>query len=979
MIKVNNKSTTMTPTMTMAMVNDACILKRTIDDIKFNDPDPHSFINIGVKKTIVETRNIKINKKNITINNSSMINPFFTGIDGGSVISLPRKTLYQNYKYVYIMCLKNNILNNENNGNNENNDNRIADVECIMNIFNRIIDKTLFASVCNKFMLIKTNTVFLRNYALKKKANIIENSILETYFKKNDGSNYDIDEIVIPMYELNETKTRMYIKMCCGNLSLDNLNNMMSLASHYNKNYSTGPIETQMMEAIAAFDISLYWTNPKHCNFNMDEIFNKRTLSYNGHRLDQIRYATLRGAKTLNNLLTNLDINDNMKNRKNINVDHDINYLDNIQDKHYEKSENMNMRQVLCDSKNRTFYATIDDGNVSFTKDDLANIFDKITEEKYRFHLLNSLLVSKELCHYVINNKRILQRNVDLFEKYLPLYAYLFGYAWVTFYLEESIFATNSTKKHRYVYDIDTANELPMFPFSMENVHNNPYVSLLLNHELIDTATNCMSGDSLENYKKYYGLCSKEEALKRFNIFTSGKHDINIFKNINSKIFSYSGSCIPACLQRRNPLIDICTSDDMTYDDIYATYFAHYYGDADIDVMCGTSTIADFMLHGTIFLETVCKNINCTRADINITPNKKMAVIISKHFFKECIDDLNGELGCNYNVEQLCKIFDHNLSADNDNYNNLPDNIINYFYVDYVQEKEESIKKWKSLQQINNVEFDKDLMSSYNIIAESKDMIVKLVNYDMTEDTMYKKDSEIYYYINDFRDDDHKVAADKNYLVFKFSESIKYKIESHKLKRTIELFKVDVNDPFATVARFHMPCVRAYLQGDTFYMLPSFITAMMTSINIDYKYFAGSRDPIEIINKYQTRNYSIILNASEKKSTVKYNKNIDNSNGMYKVENDNKYFGTKIFNDKIYKPGVYKLGLPKEIYKISNHKYIKSMDELKKVYRKHCENYGYNFDELPIDILKNTCICKTGNVSPVKMWITRAYYDFVNN
>src|SRR6185503_12509112 len=103
----------------------------------------------------------------------------------------------------------------------------------------------------------------------------------------------------------------------------------------------------------------------------------------------------------------------------------------------------------------------------------------------------------------VVNNKRVLRRNHDLFEKYKPLYAYLFGYAWDTFYLEESIFTTRSNKNHRFVLDVDTARELPLFPFSMENIHNNPYIALLLNRELIDPSTNCMSINSLEDYETY--------------------------------------------------------------------------------------------------------------------------------------------------------------------------------------------------------------------------------------------------------------------------------------------------------------------------------------------------------------------------------------------------------------------------------------------------------------------------------------------
>lgn len=933
--------------------------KRNIKDYKFNDPDPHSFIDMGVKKLNQKVKSIKVNGKMIALEETLTVNPFFTGIDGGSVLSLAPKELHQNYKHLYAMCLKNETIVDE------------ACTKSIMNIFMRAVDKQLFVDTCSKFVLVKAPMSLLRNYMFKKRANLVEGVFLDEHFKKTDGSKYELDEIIIPLFELNETKTSQYIKMYGGDTSLTQLGTLLSLAGFYNR-YNNHAIDSHIMDAISSIDSSAYWKNPKNCNFNMDDMFNQRSLSYNGHRLDQIRYATISGAKTLNNLLTNLD-----GKKRTIKIKDD-DYLEGINDdvgkKHKMKSEHMNIYQVLRESDRRTFFATVDEGQFPFTKEDIADRFDKITDERYRFKLLNTLLVSKDLCHFVINNKRVLQRNADLFERYKPLYAYLFGYAWVTFYLEESIFTTRSTKKHRFAYDLDTARELPMFPFSMENVHNNPYVALLLNRDLIDPATNCMSINALEDYKRYYGLCTREEALKRFNSFVSGKNGVNIFKDLDPKIFSFSGSIMPACLQRRSPLMDLCTSEDMNFDDIYGTYFTHYYGEADIDVMCSTATMAEFLSHGSTFMETVVRNLGCKREDVKVVPNKKMAVVISKHFFKECIDDLNGELGTTYTTDQLIKIFENSLSSDNEEINTLPAEILNYFYVDYVQEKNTSIKKWRTLQKINNVEFDLELVSSYNSITAMKDMAVKMVSYDISESDMNRRDSEIPYFINDFRDPDDHVPKEKNFLVFKFSESIKYKIESSKLKRTVEIFKIDVTDPFNTVARFHKPCVRAYLQGDTFYMLPSFITAMMTMINIDYKYFAGSRDPIEIINKYGMRGYSVILNANEKKGVAMYNKNVDTCNGMFKVTSESQCFGPKSLNDKVYKPGVYKLGLPADIYKNSNHQYIKSMGELKAFYQKN-----HMLDKrMPIDMLEFTAIGKTGNVSPVQMWVADAYYDQMN-
>lgn len=891
----------------------------------------------------------------------TVLNPFFMGIDGGSVLSLQFKDLYQNYKHIYIMCLKDSIVMDD------------VTRKSIMNIYFKRIDQVTFDESCKHFCLVKASSNLLRNYFLRKRANLVHSSILQKAYPiaEGDTNKYDIDNIVVPVFELTESKVHTYIQMHSGDTNIEKLSNALSFVSYYNR-FNGGIFNEKIQVMIKTIDALCYWKNSNNCKFNMNDMFNRRSFSYNGHRLDQIRYATINGAKTLNNFLTHLE-----KKKTGIKIEDDDYLIGMKEDKKtFTKAEHMNIFQVLRESDNRTFYATVDEGQFGFTKNDVADLFDRITNEQYRFHLLNTMMVSKELCHFVINNKRVLVRNADLFEKYKPLYAYLFGYAWNTFYLEESIFSTRSTKNHRFVFDIDTAHELPMFPFSMDNLHNNPYISLMLNRDLIDPKTNCMSIGALEEYKKYYGVCTNDEALKRFNSFVSGRNDIDIFEGLDSKIFAISGSIIPACLQRRSPLIDICTSANMSFDDTYGTYFNHYYGESDIDVMCGVNTMAEFFHHATTFLTTLIKNLQaCSRTDLHITPNKTMAIVISKHFFKECIHDLNNELGTNYTPESLIKVFEESLSNEDEKFNTLPKNIINYFHVDYVNEKNELVKKWREIQKVNNIVFDEELLSSFNEHATQENMRIKMVSYDITEEDTTKRDSEVYYYINDFRDDDNKVPKDKNYIVFKFAESIKYKISSPKLKRVVEIFKVDPYDPFNVVAKFHKPCVRAYIQGGRFYMLPSFITAMMTMVNIDYKYFAGSRDPIEIVNKYQMRGYSVILNPNEKKSVMMYNKHIDTSNGMFKITKDSEAFGPKDMNNKIFKPLVFKLGVPDEIYNVSKHKYITNVTDLRKVYERELKT---NLTDAPINILDYTSISRSGDITPLQMWVTDAFYSHIN-
>jgi hypothetical protein len=103
------------------------------------------------------------------------------------------------------------------------------------------------------------------------------------------------------------------------------------------------------------------------------------------------------------------------------------------------------------------------------------------------------------------------------------------------------------------------------------------------------------------------------------------------------------------------------------------------------------------------------------------------------------------------------------------------------------------------------------------------------------------------------------------------------------MQRPIETFMVIGEDFFKTVARFHLPCVRAYYTGNNVYMTPTFITAMMTNVNVEYKYFSGQRDPVEILNKYRTRGFGTLLNNKEKEYVYTYNKEHKQYCNMYNL------------------------------------------------------------------------------------------------
>jgi hypothetical protein len=133
-------------------------------------------------------------------------------------------------------------------------------------------------------------------------------------------------------------------------------------------------------------------------------------------------------------------------------------------------------------------------------------------------------------------------------------------------------------------------------------------------------------------------------------------------------------------------------------------------------------------------------------------------------------------------------------------------------------------------------------------------------------------------------------------------------------------------------------------------MTPSCVTAMMTGINIEYKYFASIRDPIDIINKYNRRGFGIILNTIELEQYKKFNEKSD----KFKV-------GSKSVYDMIFKT------IEKEPR--VNYEYINTIDEIKQIYM--------NYNSV-IDVTKFNTISETGKINQLKTSFFDFYYDSIN-
>jgi hypothetical protein len=172
------------------------------------------------------------------------------------------------------------------------------------------------------------------------------------------------------------------------------------------------------------------------------------------------------------------------------------------------------------------------------------------------------------------------------------------------------------------------------------------------------------------------------------------------------------------------------------------------------------------------------------------------------------------------------------------------------------------------------------------------------------------------------------------------------------------------HDFFGAVARFHFPCVRAYYSGDNVYMLPSCITAMMTGLNIEYKYFAGIRNPVDIINKYLQRGFGVLLNKFEINLFLEYNKSLDDNHPLkYKDDNDkNLLLGKKNIKNKIFNIDSTNVDLGN---------LIETSDQLSSYYQKYNKNSC-------VDFLKMTAINKNGNINKFQPAYVQLCYDEMN-
>ena len=575
-----------------------------------------------------------------------------------------------------------------------------------------------------------------------------------------------------------------------------------------------------------------------------------------------------------------------------------------------------------------------------FNKQEINQLFD-ILEEKQKFLLFCNMIVSKRYCHLVLNNSYILTLMESVLEEFPQLFRYLIGYAWVRFYFDESTKKSFIKKDDEFIFDINTASKLPKYPFILSNPKLNPYMPILVDNDVLKPVENFggISDSKKSSQLSFKGLSNLNEFIDRFNIFCTSSSKNNLFEFINfeqDKI-AISGSIMAACLQKSHPLLNLY-GYLQDFDEKFNRYCNEYYAHADIDIMFLTADTFDYMNKVKRFYDQIVVNV-CKIFPYAETHHVKMK------------------------PEKIAYLF----ISEKDVMNNICDNS---------RDKFNNIKKTIETEETKQL-FSEIIKEQFEIYKSSLDSSEE--KKQMFPD--YYDFSEIIYKIRIVEDSNQKPNMKINY---------KYKIISPHLNHSFELFMVRYDDFFATVNSFHLPCVRAYYDGNNVYLTPSCISAHMTLMNIDFKYFHGSSAPPKILDKYRMRGFGTFLNSDELSVHFNYSSMDPFWNNIYNINMKNKntilnncgalYYNHKIFQPRLYNPESFYDACPVDMSQTytqikNNNQLITSSDFFLELSNRNNQHIPPNLRSLYSFLENFQTVNESGYINPLEKWIIEAIYN----
>ena len=767
------------------------------------------------------------------INNPFIANNKLTFYDdySGEEVIINKENISKYIKHIYVMCPL---------------ANRVED-----NIFDATINKDNLDNYLQTMVIYKVKVSLVKNNIHYQNIIILD----KTQIQKSNHFNYELDEkvFIIPIFNVSFLNLKQYLDRFNCNTDLSKLYNMIVMSDYFSDNINNINNSLDIEGIIRNLNEANYWAKPYNCNINITEKWNKRKFIFSNIKA-----------------LDNSSLKDFLESIDKVGVKE--NYLEEI----FKSKKYIDPSSVVKRKGYRLFSPV---KSCDFSYLDITNLFSRLNNYQ-RYLLFSKLVISKEYCHLVLNNSSVLKMMRPYIHKFAELYQYLFGYAWIRFYMEECIKRTYIKTTDYFIFDINTASELPVFLFDYQNPQYNPYMPIFIGNHSLNPMYNIGGIKIDENTKnQIHRICNLDEFKTRFNIFTTNTSCNNLFKNINFKNYkmAISGSIMTACLQYRHPLLSLFHGESS--DDLYNRFYNEYYCESDVDIMIKTSDMFEFIdisnnLHKQI--TTNLKSFNSSLEDdhVKIDMLKKIFVFVTEDFIKKNI--VNSNLPYEFIVSNLKN-----------------EKVINLFS-QYI-EKQHIIKLKEDMKDFTaeEVEVMKLKYPVYFEYNHGNNINIKLVNkklkntpIDISAPLTFTEEEIDQIIDNAEEQNENEPVVDKEFTDLNILFSFKAKIHSPYMDHALEVFPIKGDDFFATVSQFHLPCVRAYYDGDNVYMTPSCISAHLTFMNLDYKYFAGTNDPIEIINKYRSRGFGTWLNKDEIRMFLRYSSRVEFWNNLYQIDMD---------------------------------------------------------------------------------------------
>ena len=853
--------------------------------------------------------------------------------------------------------------------------------------YNKIISEHQMNELINSIVIIPI-TYKIINCSTLKYLSCVSSHIfnsLDVFDKYGIKITSSSDVLLCSLLRFKHTNVIKYLKQFEGVSNFIDLYNALLMNEYLGQPNKTSTIRQNRIQMICNMSESNYYTIYNNCQLNITQKFKARrfNLALSQRLADQ----------TVQTVLKHLSESKEDEN----------NYLAFL----FKKSNYLDASSAIINNGYKLYRITNNPLMEMLSNEHFNSLYDKLTyQEKY--YLIMNGMISKDLCHLIINNKYILNeilnvkdpKGYTLMNKYGQLIRYLFGYAWLTMYMEESIKRGYVTNKDRFIFDIETASMLPYFPYSPKNLHICPYIPILVENNTICAEKNILgveqyifnSKDPEYIKNTRYGVCDKETFIKRFNMFVSGDDNNNIMKDINWNNLAVSGSIMACCLPNLNSLMCNFIKSKQNFTVDFVSYVKQYYKESDIDVMCNLQNIYEFIDKIYEFSNKITQNIKDIKniksdVDIcNIISNKTVAIMINKSFinnyicketgldFIKILSDINApvikSVVYNYYIkwhkEYLIKSAKENIN-----------NFINPKYHDIfipVTMENINIVFVKSQKDINEEKNENKI--DENKIDENK--VEQIGNIKLEEeDKEFEQERKIS--SENEQEDNTKEYDVPNNIIFIPKINFKFRLSSPYLSHCFEFFQTKFPEFFSTVSRFHLPIVRSYYDGNNIYITPSCISACMTLLNFDYKYFAGSRDPIEIINKYRMRGFGTILNDHEIIRLIEYSDLIPKWKQAYDLNIKSNTSIVKILGHLNINDHLFNTPQITEFEHLYHHDHVKLPDDLNSLIDVIRKLYNTTDINGLFNMSKIMTINNFGYVEPVKKWLINAFFDSMFN